>query len=182
MKVGTLLLITSIFCSPLLLPLPASAQSDDMTMWADRLIVIDKDPKGANMRDAPSGKILRALPQATAANPQLVSVHEASKGWFRATVNGAEGWMHGTVLGTCSGASEEGEPRLNKTASDDGGYVSPKIPYGTRLTPLDIKGQWLKVRYVDAKGKKYEGWIMNHVLAFPNELQNDCAVAWDKRK
>lgn len=168
------------FLLGLVLALPAlAAQAQDQRSW--ELLVIDKDPNGTNLRDAPSGKVLKTIANPGDATLRLVSASGASKGWLKVEAEGQSGWMHSSVLGICSDATEDGEPRLHKGPKDDEGF-GPRLAYGSPLTPLDMKGTWLKVRYVDAKGKTFEGWLPEQTLSLSEGGLESCAAAWAKRK
>lgn len=169
-----------LFMLALTLPLPAlAAHAQDQRVW--ELLVVDKDPKGTNVRDAPSGKIRTTIANSGTDALRLVSASGASKGWIKVEANGQNGWMHSSVLGICSSATEDGEPRLHKGPQDDAGFGAP-LPYGSLLTPLDMKGTWLKVRYVDAKGKAYEGWLPEQTLSMSEGGLENCALAWKKHE
>ncbi len=169
-----------LFMLALTLALPAlAAHAQDQRIW--ELLVIDKDPKGTNVRETPSGKIITTIANRGTDALRLVSASGSAKGWLKVEANGQSGWMHSSVLGICSDATEDGEPRLHKGPQDDAGFGSP-LPYGSLLTPLDMKGVWLKVRYVDAKGKAHEGWLPEQALSMSEGGLESCAAAWAKRK
>ncbi len=131
-----------------------------------RAQVIDTDPKGTNMRDAPKGKVVYTIPlKPKDEMERVVNVHEQQGEWFRVTTDADAphgGWMHSSVLGLMGGATEDGPCPLMKTPSEKGGTVI-KPKEGAVLQLLGITGAgndaWFKVRYTDAKGVKHDGWV-----------------------
>ena len=143
-------------------------------------LVSDADKAGTNLRSAPSGEVLCAVPFSH--GPRIVRVLESKKGWFRvrpfpiedyelegASTVPAEGWMHGSVLALCPCPSEDGDPWL---------YMAPnwqaetdiRIPGSSPLRPLERKGEWLKVR-TSQNGKTVDRWVNEQqVCASPGEL------------
>ena len=161
----------------LILPaLPASAQDTLL-----QVLVVDKDPKGTNLRDAPSGKVVRVIPFAGRNGVQLVQIRagngEESRGWFKVQADGVAGWMHGSVLGICADATEDGDPALIKTP-DNQGLPLRRMPAGAPVGLLGSRDGWLKVRYVDPQGRAHDGWIPEHVAALSENGMEACARAW----
>lgn len=130
-----------------------------------RARVIDPDPKGANMRDAPKGKIIYTIPLHPKDElERLVDIHERKGDWFRVTneATGRSGWMHSSVLGLRGGAAEDGPCPLKRSPSEEAtNLVTPWE--GAVLQVLDFAqatdGVWIMVRYKDAKGAAYDGWV-----------------------
>ncbi len=131
-------------------------------------LVSDADPAGTNLRSAPSGDVLGAVPFSP--GPRIVLVLESKKGWFRVKpfpveeyeVEGAytapaEGWMHGSVLALCPCPSEDGDPWLY-TAPNWQAETDIQLPGASPLRPLERRGEWLKVRAVK-NGKAVERWM-----------------------
>jgi len=161
----------------LLLPLlPAQAQD-----FSPRVLVIDKDINGTNVRDAPSGKVVHVIPYAGKGGVRIVNVSAASKGWFKVDADGISGWMHGSVLGLCAAPTEDGDPVLHS----DPGYQTPPlmcIPANSPVSLLDLRGRWLKVRYVDSENKRHDGWLPEEVTTLSEGGLEECAAAWASRK
>jgi hypothetical protein len=89
--------------------------------------VVDEDPNGLNVRDAPEGKVIGQLPRIA-----MVGMREAKDGWVR--YEGAEdwdaageppqaGWVHASLLGVDIKTPEEygpgTQPVLRVAPSDD---------------------------------------------------------------
>ncbi|MFU2207541.1 hypothetical protein [Solidesulfovibrio sp. C21] len=161
----------------LLFALPATA-GDAGRRW--NVLVIDKDPKGANVRESPAGKVIKAIPFGNGDTPRLVQLTGQAADWFNVEVDGAGGWMHGSMLGTCASATEDGAPSLSKGPHIDS-PLGVKVPADAPVRLLGMYKEWLQVRYVDAKGKSHDGWLMEQALAISeNELEH-CARAWARR-
>lgn len=161
----------------LILPaIPVRAAGEGRT-W--NVLVVDKDPKGANLREAPSGKVITIIPFKK--GPRIVDVTGQAADWFKVETNGVSGWMHGSVLGTCASGTEDGDPSLSRSPRNDSPAAGPKFPAGTPVTLVGMEGTWLKVRYTDGKGRKQEGWLPEQALAgSENELEM-CAKAWARK-
>ena len=130
-----------------------------------RAKIIDTDPMGTNMRDAPKGKITYNVPLHPKDDlERLVDVHEQRGDWFRVTNagNGRGGWMHSSVLGLRGGAAEDGPCPLKRSPAEEAATIVTPAE-GAVLQLLGFTeardGVWIMVRYTDAKGKKHEGWI-----------------------
>jgi len=149
-----------------LLTLPAAAWAGDQP-WL-RAKVIDQDPKGANMRDKPKGKIVYTIPlKPSDEMERIVSVYEQEGEWFLVTT-GAEkehsGWMHNSVLGLRGGSTEDGPCPLRKEPSEKSSVViKPKAGAVLQLLGATFNHKetqaWYKVRYKDSAGKGYDGWV-----------------------
>lgn len=123
--------------------------------------VIDTDPKGTNVRDAPKGKIIHVIPfNAADDSDRVVWVVGQDKDWFKVELeDGSAGWMHTSVLGLRGGATEDGPCDLLSAADYKSKVVvTPKD--GAVLQLLDVRTpEWIKVRYIVSKGKTYDGWM-----------------------
>lgn len=145
------------------------------------LLVIDQDPKGTNVRDAPGGNVTRVIPfhGKTDAEIELrrVAVLERNGQWFRVRLDdGSSGWMHASVLGSCASATEDGDPSMMAKPDDDSAIVAT-VKAQTFLRLLDVRfpddrGGWAKMEYTTASGKKRTGWMMEHTLA--SNPHNEC--------
>jgi len=141
------------------------------------VLIVDKDPKGTNVRDAPGGKVVKVVPFVSVESPRTVTVDGKSGEWFHVRADGEEGWMHRSVLGLCSGGTEDGDPSLAKGPSYDSGQ-GPFIPYGTPVGLLDMKNEWLKLEYVDARGDVVVGWLPEQAIVMSESDVEECAKAW----
>lgn len=169
------LLLASLFL--LLFTLPATA-GDREHPWD--VLVIDKDPKGTNIRKSPAGEILKVLPFQKGGAPRRATLSEQSGGWFKVEAGGVMGWMHGSMLGTCASATEDGAPSLCKSPRNDS-PVGVKVPAEAPVQLLDMREHWLHVRYVDAKGGKHDGWLPEQALAAAQREMDACAKTWAAR-
>ena len=144
------------------------------------VMVVDWDAQGTNMRDAPSGKVVHVIPFQGKKHVRMVAIQGQSKGWFNVVFEGRKGWMHGSILGTCASAKEDGDPALCKKP-DNSSPATETIPSGAPVTLLDMHEDWLKVRYTDSKGKKHEGWLPQQSLMLSEGMQQECVSAWAKK-
>lgn len=162
------LLILALACLAFL-PLGTGGSLAQAEGWAVPALISDADPSGTNLRAAPSGSVAAVLPFTP--GPRIVLVaQDSQKGWFRvkpfpvegyelegvATVP-AEGWMHGSVLALCACGSEDGDPWLYTAPSWDAG-ADVQVAECSPLRPLEIRGEWLKVRTVK-DGRSVDRWM-----------------------
>ena len=126
--------------------------------------VTDTDPKGANVRDAPSrqGKVVTVV--AYPADPdglysRRVTAVEQKDGWFNVTLqDGATGWMHKSILGFCAGSMDDG-PCVVRAKPEDKAQAVTEVPEGAQLGLEDVRGEWVRVSYRDKGGKAVAGWL-----------------------
>ena len=132
-----------------------------VSAWASEadveLLIMDPDPKGANVRAAPeNGKIIRTIPLNPANRAfRKVRVTEQKGRWFAVELaDGTKGWMHDSTLGSVSreNAVLKAEPRRDAAEGT-------KIPDGKYLTLSAVQGNWAKVTYADEKKAKHTGWL-----------------------
>lgn len=173
MKVVLLLTVLSV----LLPALPAGAGATGRP-WD--VLIVDNDPKGTNVRDAPSGTVIATIPVTRDGAPRLVKITGQADGWFSVVVDGRLGWMHGSVLGTCASGTEDGDPDLSRGPRNDslGGVT---VPSGAPVHLLGMHERWLRVRYVDAHGTRHDGWLPEQAVAQSENEQAQCARAWARR-
>jgi hypothetical protein len=145
-----------------LLVLPTAAVAGDKTVM--QVKIIDKDPKGTNLRNAPSGKVVYTVPFKPKDELERDSVAiRGKKGqWFEVELEGGKsGWMHSSVLGLRGGATEDGPCTLMQSPSEKAKAVI--TPGGDAVLQLldytTEKEFWIKVRYTNAKGVKHDGWV-----------------------
>ncbi len=155
------------------------ASGDDSDRGWD-LLIVDKDIKGTNLRDAPSGKILRTIPFQRN-TPRMVHASGEAEGWFKVDAMGSEGWMHGSVLGTCAVPTEDGDPVLSKGPAYDAPAVAT-LPSFAPVQPTGFQGEWLKVYYPDGKKASSDGWLPEQALAMSEGDWGQCAKVWLRRK
>lgn len=168
-----------IVCS-LLLPLSplvglgnAGPKYDAEGMFIDALI-IDKDPKGTNVRDKPGGKVIATValtPKKEDGEVDMDGRHvrllEKEGAWYRVVVaqgrpDEVQGWMHESVLGSKAGATEDGECHIYPKP-DDSAKAIAEVPMETLMQLLDIGDGWRKLSYTHG-GKKIVGWMPEQCL------------------
>lgn len=137
------------------------------------LYISDTDGAYTNVRNAPSGTVVKQLP--TSATFALTVV-ACRNGWFRIDKSSlecmdltpaqaakyslknvkGECWVHGSVLGctTMGDGSLRGQLRVNPTASS--ARVKTRTNDWTLLRPVEMRGKWLKVQ---TSNKKISGWL-----------------------
>jgi SH3-like domain-containing protein len=148
-------------CAVLWVGVLAASLLVSVSAWASEadveLLIMDPDPKGANVRAVPeNGKVIRTIPL----NPpnrafRKVRVTEQKGRWFAVELaDGTKGWMHDSTLGSVSreNAVLKAEPRRNAVDA-------VKIPDGKHLTLSAVQGNWAKVTYTDEKKVKHTGWL-----------------------
>lgn len=144
------------------------------------VLLIDKDPRGANIRAAPAGDVIAVILRRQGAALRHVLVSGQSGNWFRVAVGGVTGWMHGSLLGTCAAGTEDGPSSLAASPRNDS-PVGAKIPSGAPVRLLGLHGRWLQVRYVGANGAAHDGWLPEQGLAMSEGERKACARAWAGR-
>lgn len=169
-------LLPPLMALALLLPGPLANAAD--RTWT--LLVVDKDPKGTNVRDAPSGNVIKVLPFKRN-TIRMVEASEETDGWFRVDAMGTDGWMHGSVLGICAEATEDGDPGLNRAPTWDSRPVAIIRP-GSPVRPIGMKDEWLKVRDPASRKGFSDGWLPEQALTAGEGAWEECARAWARRK
>ena len=128
------------------------------------MLVFDPDPKGANVRETPGGKVAKVIPARgrTDADMNLRRVIVVARDgeWFQARLaDGSSGWIHGSMLGA------RVAPRTDNTNTPI--HVKPAagsalVTKVIKLTPvwlLDVSGSWAKVKFYESSGNTIEGWM-----------------------
>ena len=125
--------------------------------------VVDPDPKGLNVRDAPGvgGKVVATIPlDAEGTNVHIVA--SDANGWVQIdraeTIMGAvvfdkkKGWVSGNMLGIATRGYDGKGVRL---------YARPRAPKATGKLPSEAEvrvagceGGWMRVKY-----KSMSGWL-----------------------
>ncbi|MBQ1845161.1 MAG: SH3 domain-containing protein [Desulfovibrio sp.] len=156
-----------------------------------RVLVVDPDRAGTNVRDAPSGSVIDVIPYASPSSPDSVKERRvvrllANEGkWFKVAYDGGQGYVHQSMLGVFASGTEDGNPVLFKAPSQDA-MNKGRIADGTRARPLAFFVEeggraWLKVEILEVPRKGAAGWLIeNAFLAIPSEENlNSC---WRRRK
>jgi hypothetical protein len=155
-------------CAVLWIGVLAASLLLSVSAWASEadveLLIMDPDPKGANVRATPeNGKVIRTIPL----NPpnrafRKVRITEQKGRWFAVELaDGTKGWMHDSTLGSVSreNAVLKAEPRRDAAEA-------VKVPDGKHLALSAVQGNWAKVTYIDEKKVKYTDAHNNGLLYF----------------
>ena len=140
-------------------------------------LVIDRDVKGANVRNGPSGRVLNVIPFAPPdatdelLERRVVTIVGQEGKWFLVEYDGdKKGWMHGSVLGFCAASTEDGKAKLKAAPQSllKAGRVVASVPDEARLvlTGVDLATEpgWARVEYVDPQGRRISGWLSRQNL------------------
>jgi len=126
--------------------------------------VIDKDPKGLNVRSAPNGKASIVGKLNKGESGIEVTVIGSSNKWLQikdaqSPDNDAKelyegmGWVYAAMIGTSTRGYDTGKVKLYKSPDKKGGTVGT-IPKETEVKLTGCRDSWAKVGY---KGK--QGWL-----------------------
>lgn len=150
-----------------------SAQSIGVFTW-------DSKGKFTNVRNAPNGKIIDRIPTSEAA---MIGVEKPTDGWWKIVGDNYDTgdsqvkikssdtgcWIHYSVLAL--GTRNYGNQKLTlRKSPDEKSAVVYQFTDEILLRPMDIKGDWVKVKTIDGK---YTGWIEEEWLC-GNSLTNCC--------
>jgi len=174
MKTWTIL---TVLAALLLASLPAMAGDTDHP-WS--VLIVDKDTHGTNIRDAPGGTIVEVIPFTSAKEKRPATIYRSSAGWLETEYKGTTGWIHHNVLGICATGTEDGDPVLSQSPTNDSTAVT-RIPAGAPLIVLDMFDAWLQVQYLDSKGDIVVGWIPEQAVSMSENEMNDCVKAWARQ-
>ena len=133
-----------------------------------RVLVVDPDRAGTNVRDATSGSVIDVIPYASPSSPDSVKERRvvrllANEGkWFKVAYSGGEGYVHQSMLGVCTSATEDGDPVLLKAPRDNARSMG-RVADGTRARPLAFFMQndvaYLNVEILEGPRKGAPGWL-----------------------
>lgn len=132
-----------------------------------RVWVEDKDPKGTNIRDAPSikGKIIDVIPRATDEEPEgSIDVVAYSNGWLKTvwteTVNGKDvrkfGWISAKKVGFSIEVKSGGPAPLYSSPSRSSKKIA-SVPETASFTIVGIGCFGFKISYKGKTGWLWEG-------------------------
>lgn len=164
--------------------MPAWAQAEQKCeLYAH---VVDRDPKGVNVRAAPSnaGKIVGVLRFQNADDEIAVDITAESNGWFRlksaenlgASKSGAvSGWVHGTRLGT--GLKIMDGPKASERLFEEPSERSKTLLLFTWDPGVDGKGAGL---WADLPGGKREKIDYEKVKGAATPILLGCANGYVK--
>ena len=162
--------------------LVALLMSMSATVFAQSIGVFTWDASGpyTNIRNAPNGKVVDRIPTKEAA---MILVEKPTKGWWKIIGNDyytgdVQGilkgsytgyWIHYSVL--AMGTRNYGHEKLSIRKSPDAKAAAIyKFTEEILLRPIEIKGDWVKVKSLDGK---HTGWIEMEWLC-GNSLTNCC--------
>ena len=132
------------------------------------VLVVDPDKAGTNVRDAPSGRVLDIIPYASANSPdnvkerRVVTLLNNEGKWFKVSYSGGQGYVHQSMLGVCTSATEDGDPVLHKAPRFDAASKG-RVADGMRARPLAFFMQndtaFLNVEILEGPRKGTTGWL-----------------------
>ncbi|MCR5257339.1 MAG: hypothetical protein K6E40_04185 [Desulfovibrio sp.] len=132
------------------------------------VLVVDPDKAGTNVRDAPSGRVLDIIPYASANSPdnvkerRVVTLRSNEGKWLKVSYSGGEGYVHQSMLGVCTSATEDGDPVLLKAPRFDAASKG-RVADGMRARPLAFFMQndtaFLNVEILEGPRKGTTGWL-----------------------
>lgn len=133
--------------------------------------LVDSNGAYTNIRNAPNGKIVDKISTKTTADFTLTTPRN---GWWRITgdcyddydkeaevaLKGSKTgyWIHYSCIGFSTRNYGGEEIYLRATPSNKGKVLWKTTEQEILLHPIDVKGDWLKVKTGDMK---HEGWINN---------------------
>ena len=122
--------------------------------------VIDKDPQGLNVRNAPStsGRILKKLATTTpevsvditASQGNWMEINKAVDGEGKTIFQG-KGWVYAPLLGTSTRGYETRSVNAYASANNRSRVVG-RIPANTSVTMVSCNGNWAYVSHQQIKG------------------------------
>ena len=147
--------------------LVATVQAQD----AIGAFLVDSDGPYTNIRNAPNGKIVDRISTKTTAD---MTLSVPRNGWWRimgdsynnydketeVSLKGSKTgyWIHYSCVGFSTRNYGGEEIYLRATPSNKGKVLWKTTETEILLHPVDVKGDWIKVKTND---KKHEGWINN---------------------
>ena len=135
-----------------------------------RVLVVDPDRAGTNVRAAPSGRVVDVIPYASPSSSDSVKKRRvvtllANEGkWFKVAYDGGQGYMHQSMLGVCVTATEDGDSRLLAAPRDGAKAIGGRIASHTRARPISFsvqesEGVYLYVKILEGPRKGATGWL-----------------------
>ncbi len=126
--------------------------------------IIDPDPKGTNVRDAPRGRIIRTIPHSEnkSAYVRVTGYHVRSSGdtWLHVRFDdGTTGWMYHELVGIWIKSTESDDETTLHRLPDASSPVTGTIFGEGEATVLGGFGKWAIVRYVAGDGIQFNGWL-----------------------
>ncbi len=146
-----------------------------------RVFIQDSDGQFTNIRKSPNGAIVAKLPNQ---NGIMMDVESPKNGWWKiddgiywdpnedgdTKLKGARSyWIHYSVIGVGTRNYGGQTLKLRKSPSRNSAAVFT-FNEEIQLRPIDIKGDWVKVKTIDGK---HTGWIEEEWLC-GNSVTNCC--------
>ncbi len=126
--------------------------------------IIDPDPKGANVRDAPKGRIIRTIPFSAnkSAYVRVTGYHVLGSAdtWLRVRLDdGTTGWIYHELVGIWVKNTESDDEATLHRLPDSASPVTGTIFGEGEATVLGGNGKWALVRYTAGDGVQFNGWL-----------------------
>ncbi len=123
--------------------------------------IIDPDPKGANVRDSPNGKIITTLPhQPDDPEPIMVKVTGYKGKWLSVVLHdGKKGWIFSELVGMSLRNYAPGDVAALRVRPDPYAPTVGDIFDDEEVTVLGGEGKWALVYYKHPKGHEFVGWL-----------------------
>ena len=112
--------------------------------------------------------LLDIIPYASANSPdnvkerRVVNLRSNEGKWFKVSYSGGEGYVHQSMLGVCTSATEDGDPVLLKAPRFDAASKG-RVADGMRARPLAFFMQndtaFLNVEILEGPRKGTTGWL-----------------------
>ena len=126
-----------------------------------RVFTFDKNGKFTNVRNAPNGKVVDRIPTSESA---MIGIEQPTNGWWKLVRNNystGDGdvkikssdtgcWIHYSVLAMDT-RNYGGQKLALRKSPDAKSAVVYQFTEEIMLRPMDIKGDWVKVKTVDGK-------------------------------
>ena len=135
--------------------LPSSGRSDFSAY------IIDPDPRGTNVRDAPDGRIIRTLPHRPA-DPSVITVKVTGHRdrWLSVTLHdGAPGWIFSGLVGMSLRNYAPGAMAVLRVRPGRDAPSVGEISGDEEVTVIGGEGKWALVRNGDTGRDLLTGWL-----------------------
>lgn len=123
--------------------------------------IIDPDPKGANVRDAPEGKVIATLPHRPD-DPALITVDVRGhkNKWLSVVLHdGRKGWIFGEPVGVSLRNYAPGDVAALRTRPSPDAPAIGDIFGDEEVSVIGGEGEWALVQYRHPKGHILTGWL-----------------------
>lgn len=123
--------------------------------------IIDSDPKGTNVRDAPGGKIIATLPHRPD-DPDIITVGVAGhkNKWLSVVLHdGRKGWVFGELVGVSLRNYAPGDVAALRTRPSPDAPATGDIFGDEEVSIIGGEGKWALVQYRHPEGRVLVGWL-----------------------